>query len=83
MNIHAAVYDYQLKNEKTFDFSLKIFDKIAKRGKFKWRNTYGVLYSESYTGNNTFATILYWATDTYDIMLEWYIQLPERLSMGK
>jgi len=82
MNIHAAVFDYQLTNTFSIDFALKIFDEIAKRGKFKWRNTYGILHSESYTGNNTYDTVLYWATDTYDIILEWYYQLPERLSMG-
>jgi len=83
MNIHAAVFDYQLTNTFSIDFALKVFDEIAKRGKFKWRNTYGILHSESYTGNNTYDTVLYWATDTYDIILEWYYQLPERLSMGK
>jgi len=82
MNIHAAVFDYQLKNEKVIDFAFKVFDEIAKRGKFKWRNTYGILYSESYTGNNTYDTVLYWATDTYDMILEWYNQLPDRLALG-
>jgi len=87
MNISVALFEYQLNADGVIDekkpaIGIKIMDEIARRGNFRWRNTYGVLAEESYTGNYTFDTVLDWGTSAYDVIGEWYFVTTKRLARG-
>ena len=88
MNIRVALFNYQLNTDGVIDeknpaIGIKIMDEIASRGNFRWRNNYGVLAEESYTGNYTFDTVLDWGTNAYDVIGEWYFVSTKRLERGK
>ena len=88
MNISVALFEYQLNADGVIDekkpaIGIKIMDEIARRGNFRWRNTYGVLAEESYAGNYTFDTVLDWGTSAYDVIGEWYFVTTKRLERGK
>jgi len=87
MNISVALFEYQLNADGLIDdedpaIGIKIMDEIARRGNFRWRNNYGVLAEESYTGNYTFDTALDWGTSAYDVIGEWYFVTTKRLARG-
>ena len=56
---------------------VNIMDKIATRGEFRWRNSFGVGLTpgdddNGKSGNATFSDILNWALETYDVSVgEW------------
>ena len=55
---------------------------IARRGKFTWRDSFGVYYDPFDTYNKTWTEILLWGVDTYDIVIDWWAQTLDRMNMG-
>lgn len=56
-----------------------IMDEVAKRGKFTWRQSFGVLRDPT---NETWTEMLHWGTETFDVCADWWAQNLERLNMG-
>jgi len=55
-------------------------DEIARRAKFEYRNSYGVIDSPG--ENQTWGDVLSWSIDTYDLNGDWYLRTVERLNDG-
>lgn len=56
-----------------------IMDELANRGKFTWRDSFGVFMEPN---NATWTELLIWSADTYDVSVDWWSRSLERLSMG-
>ena len=61
-----------------------LLDELASRAGFTWRNSFGMYkpLNSSTDGNQTWTDILVWATDTYDISVEYWSKLASRLNLG-
>lgn len=61
-----------------------LLDELSQRAGFTWRNSFGMYkpLNSSTDGNQTWTDILVWATDTYDISVEYWSKLASRLNLG-
>lgn len=63
-----------------------LFDELAKRAGFEWRNAYGIVSTnpEAYSShqNKTWDDLIVWTTHAYDVAIDWWIETPERLAKG-
>ena len=61
-----------------------LLDELASRAGFTWRDSFGTHSPLNSTtdGNQTWTDILVWATDTYDISVDYWSKLASRLNMG-
>jgi len=57
-----------------------LMDELARRGKFTWRDSFGLSYAPE--GNHTWNDLLVWGTDTYDVFLEWWAPNLDRMNLG-
>ena len=62
----------------------KIFDELARRAGFNWRNHYGLV--EIPDGpefeDKTWNELLIWSADVYDVSVDWWIETPSRKEIG-
>jgi len=84
-SIHVGVYDFDWNEETKYPsnqaLSVRILDELARRGQFNWRNSYGLVAAPtSDDPTATFDSILDWGVRTYDLLMEWYVATPQRLS---
>ena len=77
--VTGAIPDNELYPGLTVD----LLDEVAERGKFRWRNSFGVSYVDNIAelGKN-FDDVLYWAMDTYDILGVAFTRTFDRISQG-
>jgi hypothetical protein len=63
---------------------VKIMDEVAKRSGFTWRNRFGIFrpLDPNIDGNRTWADILLWSIDVYDISAETWGRSIERIGKG-
>lgn len=84
IDIHPGIFRYQLNKETgAIDpvhpgMGIQVLDEIARRAKFEWRNSFGVV--DSPTENQTWGDVLDYTIDTYDIMGDWYLKTTERVA---
>jgi len=60
-------------------FLVELMDKMAQRGGFTWRQSFGV-YESSINGNWT--ELMLWGIQTYDFVVDYYYFTNDRLSSG-
>jgi ABC-type amino acid transport substrate-binding protein len=86
VDIRPALFRYQLDKETggipetNPSVGLVFLDELARRAKFQWRNSYGVV--ESPGENQTWSELLDWSIDTYDVVGDWFLRTVERLGDG-
>ena len=56
-----------------------LMDELARRGRFTWRNSFGVIRDPT---NETWTELLQWTVNTYDITADWWGQNLERMNLG-
>ncbi|GFH57881.1 hypothetical protein CTEN210_14357 [Chaetoceros tenuissimus] len=59
---------------------IKIFDEIAKRGKFTWKESF--VFEKSPPSGKTWTELLDWSVATYDVSVNYWFDTAERNSMG-
>ena len=60
----------------------EILDYIAEQSNFTWRTTYGLYSYQEVTANTTWTDLLYWAVNTYDIVIDAWSPNTERMNAG-
>lgn len=86
LNLRPGLFRYQLDSETGAiaevdpPIGIKMLDEIARRGQFKWRDSYGVVDSPG--ENQTWGDVLAWSIDTYDMNGDWYLRTTDRLADG-
>ena len=81
MNISAALLPYTVDENRDPNnyIANQVFDEVARRAGFSWRNSYQVIDNPS---NQTWGDILYNASDRYDIIVDWWFKTQKRLNHG-
>lgn len=88
LNISVAIFKYQMNPETgAIDASrpgiaIEILDEIARTAGFTYRNNYGLVDAPSTDSNYTYTDVQEYATDTYDVIGEWYLETTFRLERG-
>jgi hypothetical protein len=59
----------------------RLMDEICVRAGCTWRNTYSIT-SAALPPNRTYSDLLVWATDNYDISVDWWLRSTERMFNG-
>ncbi len=86
MNLRVGLFRYQLDKETGAiaevdpPIGIKMLDEIARRGQFKWRDSFGVVDSPG--ENQTWGEVLDWSVDTYDLNGDWFLRTTDRLADG-
>ena len=67
-------------NEEDPGLIADIMDELAIRAGFTWRNSFGVTTGPG--ENKTWADLLEWGVESYDVSVDWWVHSPERLKLG-
>jgi hypothetical protein len=59
----------------------RLMDEVCARAGCTWRNTYSIS-SAVLPPNRTYSDLLHWATETYDISVDWWMRSSERMANG-
>jgi Ligand-gated ion channel len=98
LDISVAITNYKVPNEDSYftlsaDGGIKendpglfvvILDEIARRGGFRWRNTYSAIdpIDAALDGNKTWSDLLVWETEHFDISADYWGRSTERMGRG-
>lgn len=80
----GAFFNYDPENGIDREYpglAATIMDELARRGKFTWRNSFGVYYNPS-DYNHSWSAVLLWGIDTYDLIVDWWAVSIERMQLG-
>lgn len=85
VNISVGVYDRYAVNKTTGKINenytpVLVFDEVAKRARFNWRENFEIV--DSPTLDQTWTDVLYYTLNNYDLALDFYHRMPERLDAG-
>ena len=86
LNVSVGVIDYVL-NQQTGKLdqdyiAVKVFDEVARRAKFKYKDSFGVYPDPSGNKSKSYTDILGDILDHYDVALDWWATSLERMSLG-
>ena len=85
-NYQGAYFNYDDEfgiNPTNPGIAADIMDELARRGKFTWRDTFGVFYDPAGSSyNESWTDLLVWGTDVYDVNVDWWAKNLDRMNLG-
>lgn len=83
---NGAYFNYDLEkgiNPDNPGLVAVLMDELARRGKFTWRDSFGIFTDPGLPPyNETWTDVLTWGTEVYDINVDWWPVNLERMSYG-
>lgn len=59
-----------------------LLDKLAERGQFTWRNSFGIIQNTTLPEGKTYSDLLQWSVTSYDISAAYWVKSLERMDRG-